>query len=63
MDKTRKPKLWPRCRWFEISRKDEIMTATAAVTNDNVPEAELTDGFHLLIDALKLNGIETIYGV
>ncbi len=27
------------------------------------PEAELTDGFHLVIDALKLNGIETIYGV
>ncbi|MBV9252365.1 MAG: oxalyl-CoA decarboxylase, partial [Acetobacteraceae bacterium] len=27
------------------------------------PEAELTDGFHLVIDALKLNGIRTIYGV
>jgi oxalyl-CoA decarboxylase len=26
-------------------------------------EAELTDGFHLVIDALKLNGIKTIYGV
>ncbi len=26
-------------------------------------EAELTDGFHLVIDALKLNGIHTIYGV
>jgi oxalyl-CoA decarboxylase len=25
--------------------------------------AELTDGFHLLVDALKLNGINTIYGV
>jgi oxalyl-CoA decarboxylase len=24
---------------------------------------ELTDGFHLVIDALKLNGIETIYGL
>jgi oxalyl-CoA decarboxylase len=24
---------------------------------------ELTDGFHLVIDALRLNGIETIYGV
>ena len=24
---------------------------------------DLTDGFHLLIDALKLNGFETIYGV
>jgi oxalyl-CoA decarboxylase len=26
-------------------------------------EQELTDGFHLVIDALKLNGISTIYGV
>jgi len=26
-------------------------------------ERELTDGFHLLIDAFKLNGIKTIYGV
>src|SRR6516162_98091 len=26
-------------------------------------EQELTDGFHLVIDALKLNGIETMYGV
>ncbi len=42
------------------------MTATAAATSNNVEnaqEAELTDGFHLLIDALKLNGVETIYGV
>ena len=26
-------------------------------------ERELTDGFHLIIDAMKLNGIKTIYGV
>jgi len=26
-------------------------------------ERELTDGFHLLIDALKLNGLTTLYGV
>jgi oxalyl-CoA decarboxylase len=26
-------------------------------------ERELTDGFHLIIDALKLNGLDTIYGV
>ena len=26
-------------------------------------EREQTDGFHLVIDALKLNGINTIYGV
>src|ERR1700742_2763996 len=27
------------------------------------PERELTDGFNLIIDALKLNGLTTIYGV
>jgi oxalyl-CoA decarboxylase len=25
--------------------------------------AEMTDGFHLVVDALKLNGVDTIYGV
>src|SRR6202453_263769 len=29
----------------------------------DVPEPELTDGFHLVIEALKLNGIDTVYGV
>jgi oxalyl-CoA decarboxylase len=40
------------------------MLKTAAV-DANAAEAqqELTDGFHLVIDALKLNGIKTIYGV
>ncbi len=27
------------------------------------PERELTDGFHLIIEALKLNGVKTIYNV
>ncbi|MGA7326876.1 MAG: oxalyl-CoA decarboxylase [Rhodomicrobium sp.] len=38
---------------------------TSAVQRADSGEAEheLTDGFHLLIDALKLNGIKTIYGV
>ena len=27
------------------------------------PNASLTDGMHLLVDALKLNGVETIFGV
>ncbi|MCK0198897.1 oxalyl-CoA decarboxylase [Ancylobacter sp. 6x-1] len=41
------------------------MSAVAQII-DNTVEAEtqeLTDGFHLVIDALKLNGIDTIYGV
>jgi oxalyl-CoA decarboxylase len=30
---------------------------------DEKKSAALTDGFHLVVDALKLNGIDTIYGV
>ena len=30
---------------------------------ETAPEVELTDGFHLVIDALKLNGVKTIYTV
>src|SRR5258708_23039334 len=42
--------------------------ADAAVKEKPVANAadapqELTDGFHLVIDALKLNGLNTIYGV
>ncbi len=41
------------------------MSSTARSLDADAPgaEADLTDGFHLVIDALKLNGIETIYGV
>ena len=39
------------------------MLNTAAKTEAPGTEQELTDGFHLVIDALKLNGIDTIYGV
>ena len=37
--------------------------AEAAVREVPAQERELTDGFHLLIDALKLNGVKTIYEV
>lgn len=41
------------------------MSANAEKTDATAggAEQELTDGFHLIIDALKLNGVETIYGV
>ncbi len=39
-------------------------TATAAAATNTADAAHtLTDGFHLVIDALKLNDINTIYGV
>jgi oxalyl-CoA decarboxylase len=37
--------------------------AARAREEATVAEGELTDGFHLIIDALKLNGVKTIYGV
>jgi oxalyl-CoA decarboxylase len=39
------------------------MLNSATKTEASGAEQELTDGFHLVIDALKLNGIKTIYGV
>ena len=35
----------------------------AQETNDGPEAGTLTDGFHLVIDALKLNDVNTIYGV
>ena len=42
----------------DAATKEKPETADLAA-----PEQELTDGFHLVIDALKLNGVTTIYGV
>src|ERR1700716_2648178 len=39
------------------------MLKTAAKPAAADAEQDLTDGFHLVIDALKLNGLSTIYGV
>src|SRR5499433_3387396 len=42
---------------------DAAVQTKPATTTAQDTERELTDGFHLVIDALKLNGISTIYGV
>ena len=39
------------------------MSTTSIDPAATVERTELTDGFHLVIDALKLNGVETIYGL
>src|SRR6187399_354482 len=39
------------------------MAEAAALKQPGADTEELTDGFNLVIDAMKLNGIETIYGV
>jgi len=38
-------------------------SALKSKTSKDGETGELTDGFHLLIDAFKLNGINNIYGV
>ncbi len=40
-----------------------VKTSKPAGADAPAPKRELTDGFHLVIDALKLNGLTTIYGV
>src|SRR5829696_4085349 len=40
-----------------------MSASTKVIEHAADEERALTDGFHLVIDALKLNGIETIYGV
>jgi oxalyl-CoA decarboxylase len=42
---------------------DAAVKEKRETTNTAEAEQELTDGFHLVIDALKLNDIKTIYGV
>jgi oxalyl-CoA decarboxylase len=42
---------------------DAAIKEKPATTAADEAQQELTDGFHLVIDALKLNGINTIYGV
>ena len=39
------------------------MAEGTAKQQDTAPEQEMTDGFHLIIDALKLNDVKTIYAV
>jgi oxalyl-CoA decarboxylase len=41
-----------------LTTANKLQTAAA-----DDAERDLTDGFHLIIDALKLNGLNTIYGV
>ena len=40
-----------------------VKEKSQSTANAAEAERELTDGFHLVIDALKLNGLNTIYGV
>jgi oxalyl-CoA decarboxylase len=52
-------------RKTEKPRETSMAEAAVKTADANAApeERELTDGFHLMIDALKLNGLNTIYGV
>ena len=43
--------------------KPKQKTRDAGTAIEAAPQLEETDGFHLVIDALKLNGIDTIFGL
>jgi oxalyl-CoA decarboxylase len=47
----------------ENTREAPVAEAAVQAKPAAETERELTDGFHLVIDALKLNGLNTIYGV
>src|SRR5260370_10967467 len=59
----------PRVHQLLHIRKGAFMLATETnsltelETLNEQKQPTLTDGFHLVVDALKLNGIDTIYGV
>ncbi len=40
-----------------------VENPVASTAADVQPAAQVTDGFQLVIDALKLNGLDTIYGL
>src|SRR5438132_11213028 len=43
--------------------KPKQKTRDAGTAIEAAPQLEETDGFHLVIDALKINGIDTIFGL
>src|ERR1700728_2937256 len=59
------PKRWTKASASRNDQGEGGMSAMVKSIDADTAEAqrELTDGFHLLIDALKLNGVSTIYGV
>src|SRR6267142_5688986 len=44
-----------------VTTETKTLSELQSSNGQKVPD--LTDGFHLVVDALKLNGIDTIYGV
>src|SRR5690242_13823528 len=53
----------PSTDYGRFPMADAAVKEKNAEANAAEAERELTDGFHLIIDALKLNGVKTIYDV
>src|SRR5947207_15600618 len=51
----------PAASTAEDTLKPKTRDAGAAI--EDAPQLQETDGFHLVIEALKLNGIDTIFGL
>ena len=47
----------------QVASSQEVKMASSGQIVANAQSQEMTDGFHLVIDALKLNGIDTIFGL
>src|SRR5437899_2387965 len=47
----------------QVATGQDVKMGSSGQIVANVQSQEVTDGFHLVIDALKLNGIDTIFGL
>src|SRR5713101_3425855 len=47
----------------QVASGQDVKVVSSGQIVANAPAQDVTDGFHLVIDALKLNGIDTIFGL
>src|SRR5437870_13454992 len=47
----------------QVASGQEVKVVSSGENRANAQSQDVTDGFHLVIDALKLNGIDTIFGL
>src|SRR2546426_6853593 len=47
----------------QVASGQDVKVVSSGQVVANAQSREVTDGFHLVIDALKLNGIDTIFGL
>ena len=47
----------------QVASGQDVKVVSSGQIVANAQSQDVTDGFHLVIDALKLNGIDTIFGL